>query len=85
MNLLLIITLIFIVLAIFFFPYKEIRSANRKKNKKHLALKAWMKMTREQRNLLDIEQKKEAMLRKQSLINEIRKEYQNLNLKKRNR
>ncbi len=71
------IAIVFVVFALFLLQ-KKLRLTFFRKKQAIWNIRTWMQMTREERYRSDQEVKKKSMLRRKSLINDIRREYKDL-------
>ncbi len=91
MNIILITFSILVIIAIFF--NRQLKNIINNLNKKQISnttalrkqrsIDSWMKMTREERHLDDLEQKKISAERRRALLSEIRNEYKDIKKRKR--
>ena len=67
-----------IVISIAIVLVRSLRKKNIIQKKQTPGIAHWMKMSRQERNEYDEQQKRETLDRKRMLLNQIRKEYKNL-------
>ena len=69
-------TFIVITLSVLILLYKYKLFLNfKKRNSKEYMINKWMKLSKDQRNIIDEREKKISMYRKKSLLKDIRREY----------